>query len=488
MPTPTLADLDVRTRIKLHLGPMVAVAFLSIYARSVCPFIDTVPFVQVSEVLLILALGHVVMREVLFRVFPSPWGRESAARHGFYLSVIGWVSMGGAAVATHAIVYPGFPLSSHLKLLSGYWALGAGILAQVEFVMLESHFRGRHRGAPPVATERIANRLMEGFVVVSVVPTVVMVLMAARMTIGGYSHHGLSVEVGFLGFCFVASALFMSWQYGSALREDCKRIVSALGDVRDGRFSEVRVESSRQDELGLVAGGINEMADGLVLRERIRDAFGRFVDPAVATQVIDAFQSGGEDDGRVRLDGRRVEVTVLMCDLRGFTPLAESMDPEELTRLLNGYFAEMVAAVHAHGGMVDKFIGDAVMAVFGLCGEADHVLAAVRCALEMRTRLARLNLGQGDAPQLDNGIGLHVGVAVAGLIGSPDRLEFTVIGNVVNMAARLESQARSPHPPILMSAAAAARLNGALQVVSIGTIPLKGMTEPVALFAPAEVI
>ncbi|MBF0129823.1 MAG: adenylate/guanylate cyclase domain-containing protein, partial [Alphaproteobacteria bacterium] len=100
----------------------------------------------------------------------------------------------------------------------------------------------------------------------------------------------------------------------------------------------------------------------------------------------------------------------------------------------------------------------------------------------------RLNLGQGDAPQLDNGIGRHVGVAGAGLIGSPDRLEFTVIGNVVNMAARLESQARSPHPPILMSAAAAARLNGTLQVVSIGTIPLKGMTEPVALFAPAEAI
>lgn len=483
----SLARLGLATRLRLHLGPMAAVGFLSIYAKSVCPFIDSVPFLDVSEVLLVLAVAHVVMREALFLVFPSPWGRESMARHGFHLSVIGWVTMGFAAVATHAIVYPGFPISSHLKLLSGYWALGAGILAQVEYVMLESHFRSFRfcSEAPTVVVERIASRLMEGFLVVSVVPTLVMVLMAVRMMFEGNPHHGLSIEVGFLGFCFVASALFMSWRYGSALREDCDRIVSGLEDVRDGRFASVKVDSSRLDELGLVAGGINEMAVGLALRERIRDAFGRFVDPAVAAEVINAFDSGNE--GRVHLDGRRVEATVLMADLRGFTPLAESMDPEELTRLLNGYFAEMVAAVHAHGGMVDKFIGDAVMAVFGLGGEADHTLAATRCALEMRTRLARFNQERGEADQLDNGIGLHVGEVVAGLIGSPDRLEFTVIGRAVNMAARLEAQARPPRPPILMSAAAAQRLAGHLDLVPTGAVHLKGVSEPVETFSPMAV-
>ncbi|MFN3075998.1 MAG: adenylate/guanylate cyclase domain-containing protein [Alphaproteobacteria bacterium] len=482
----TLARLDTLTRLRLHLGPMTAVVFLAIYAKSVCPFIDTVPFLDVSEVLMVLAIGHVVLRELLLRAFPDPWGRSSPARHGFYLSVIGWTAMGFVSVVTHAILYPGFPISSHLKLLSGYWALGAGILAQVEFVMLESYFRKFRTTGPAEMGERIANRLMEGFVVVSVVPTVVMVLMAARMVFDGLSHHGLSIEVGFLGVCFVASALFMSWRYGSALREDCNRIVTGLEQVRDGRFGEVRVDSSRLDELGLVASGINEMAVGLALRERIRDAFGRFVDPKVANQVIAAFQPA--QTGGVHLEGRRVEVTVLMADLRGFTPLAEGMDPEELTRRLNGYFAQMVAAVHAHGGMVDKFIGDAVMAVFGLGGEADHSLAAVRCAMDMRERLTEVNEGRNPGDWLDNGIGLHVGEVVAGLIGSPDRLEFTVIGSTVNMAARLEAQARSPRPPILMSAAVAARVTGRLDLVATGTIHLKGLSEAVETFAPAGIV
>lgn len=481
----SLAALDVATRFRLHLVPMAAVAFLSVYAKSVCPFIDSVPFLDVSKVLLALAVGHVIMREWLSHAFPRPWGRASRARHGFHLSVIGWVTIGVAAVATHAIVYPDFPIASHLKLLSGYWALGAGILAQIEYVMLESHFRKFRSDAPTMIVERIANRLMESFVVVSVVPTVVMVLMAVRIVFEGYSRRGLSIEVGFLGFCFVASALFMSWRYGSALREDCNRIVSGLEDVRDGRFSAVKVDSSRLDELGLVAGGINEMAAGLALRERIRDAFGRFVNPAIATQVINSFRLDNKEE--VSLDGRRVEVTVLMADLRGFTSLAETMDPEELTRMLNGYFAEMVAAVHVHGGMVDKFIGDAVMAVFGLGGEADHTLAAVRCAMEMQVRLARFNLGRSETDKLVNGIGLHVGEVVAGLIGSPDRLEFTVIGGAVNMAARLEAHARPPRPPILMSAAAAGKLAGRLDMVAVGAARLKGISEAVETFTPVGV-
>ena len=481
----SLATLDVATRLRLHLVPMVAVAFLSIYAKSVCPFIDTVPFVNVSEVLMALAIVHVALREMLMRAFPRQWGRESVARHGFHLSLIGWVVMGLAAVATHSIVYPGFPISSHLKLLTGYWALGAGILAQVEYVILESYFRRFRTESSTVIAERITNRLVEGFVVVSVVPTLVMVLMAARRVFEGYSEHGTSIEVGFLGFCFVAASLFMSWSYGRALHEDCDRIVCGIKNVRDGQFSAVSVDSSRRDELGLIAGGINEMAEGLVLRERIRDAFGRFVDPAVAAQVIDAFHSNNE--GQVHLEGRRVEVTVLMADLRGFTPLAETKDPEELTQLLNAYFAEMVAAVNAHGGMVDKFIGDAVMAVFGLGGDEDHALKAVRCAIEMRSRLENFNSERCEGDKLRNGIGLHSGEVVAGLIGSPDRLEFTVIGGAVNVAARLEAQARPPLPPVLMSAAVAERLAGRLELVPTGAVSLKGLSDEIETYAPAAV-
>lgn len=481
----TLAALGPALRLRLHLGVVAAAAFLAIYAKSVCPFIATVPFTRISLVLLALSLLHVILRESLLRAYPRPWGKESIARHGFHLSVIGWLVMGVVAVATHAVLYPDFPVASHAKLLSGYWAMGAGILAQVEFVAMETHFRRFHTEAPAVTAERISRRLMEGFLVVSVVPTLVMVLMGARMVYEGYAHPGVAVEVAFLGACFIAAALYMSWRYGTALKQDCEGIVTSLKEIQDGKFSEVRVDASRPDELGLVAGGINDMAAGLALRERIKDAFGRFIDPGIAAHVIDQFSRDGRDG--VHLEGRRIEVTVLMADLRGFTPLAESMEPEELIALLNGYFAEMVAAVHAHGGMVDKFIGDALMAVFGLGGEADHTLAAVRCAQDMQARLARLNQGHPSTRQLTNGIGLHVGEVVAGLLGSPDRLEFTVIGNAVNLAARLESQARAPRPPILMSAAAAARLAGRMEVTSQGALKLKGVTEEVETFSPGSI-
>ena len=176
-----------------------------------------------------------------------------------------------------------------------------------------------------------------------------------------------------------------------------------------------------------------------------------------------------------------------LADLRGFTPLAETKDPEELTQLLNAYFAEMVAAVNAHGGMVDKFIGDAVMAVFGLGGDEDHALKAVRCAIEMRSRLENFNSERCEGDKLRNGIGLHSGEVVAGLIGSPDRLEFTVIGGAVNVAARLEAQARPPLPPVLMSAAVAERLAGRLELVPTGAVSLKGLSDEIETYAPAAV-
>jgi adenylate cyclase len=479
----TLAALGRPLRLRLHFGVVVAAAFLAIYAKSVCPFIATVPFQQVALVLMALSVFHIGLREVLLRAFPSPWGHETVARHGFHLSVIGWLIMGLVAVMAHAIIYPDFPAASHAKLLSGYWAMGAGILAQVEFVAMETHFRRFQAESAAVTVERISRRLMEGFLVVSVVPTLVMVLMGVRMVYEGYAHPGVAVEVAFLGLCFIAAAIYMSWRYGSALRDDCAGIVASLKDVKDGRFTDIRVDASRPDELGLVAGGINEMAAGLALRERIKDAFGRFVDPQVAAHVIAQF--GDNDETGVHLEGRRIEVTVLMADLRGFTPMAESMEPEDLIALLNGYFAEMVASVHAHGGMVDKFIGDALMAVFGLGGEADHTLAATRCAVDMQTRLADFNRGLAEGRKLVNGIGLHVGEVVAGLLGSPDRLEFTVIGNAVNLAARLEAQARSPRPPILLSAAAARRVGGGIELVPQGALRLKGVSEEVEIFSPA---
>ena len=186
------------------------------------------------------------------------------------------------------------------------------------------------------------------------------------------------------------------------------------------------------------------------------------------------------------MGGTRREVVILFSDLRDFTPLSESLPPERLIEVLNGYFAEMVAAIHAHHGVVDKFIGDAVLAVFGLLGqpgEEDPAVSAVRAAQQMQRRLARYNeqlATQGIT--LRAGIGIHAGEVIAGYLGTQARLEYTVIGHNVNLAARLEGRARAPLPSLLFSQAVADRVAKVLPIQPAGEVSLKGVTATLQVY------
>ena len=279
----------------------------------------------------------------------------------------------------------------------------------------------------------------------------------------------------------MAAALFIAWRYGAALRQDCDQLLRALEMVTQGYY-EIRVDASRGDELGRVASGINEMAKGLMLRERIRDAFGRFVNPQVADHFIREYADSGRE---VKLGGHRREVTILISDLRDFTPLSETMEPEQLTELLNRYFGEMVTAIQDNGGMVDKFMGDAVMAVYGLSDDGRNSAAdALATATDMRRRLKLFNGDQtaSGSPVLDNGIGIHSGEVVAGYIGGADRLEFTVIGPPVNLAARIENEAKKPNPPILFSAAVAAQAADTWSSRKVTSFQPKGISDQIDLY------
>ena len=168
-------------------------------------------------------------------------------------------------------------------------------------------------------------------------------------------------------------------------------------------------------------------------KQRIGGLFGQYVSPEVKERIIN--QKGG-------VVGEHREVVVLFCDLRGFSTFSEGRDPEEVVERLNAYFDGMVRAIEAEGGVVDKFIGDAVMAVFGGLIELDNAsAAAVRASKGMRAALVELNAtwARSGLQPFDNGIGLHVGEVIQGPLGSEHRKEFTVIGDAVNTAARLES-------------------------------------------------
>lgn len=200
---------------------------------------------------------------------------------------------------------------------------------------------------------------------------------------------------------------------------------------------------------GLIVAGrfVQEGAHAARERAALQAAFGGSVSPAVLARIL-----GGEI--RPELGGSRHEICVLISDIRDFTTLSEGLPPEGAVLLLNTYFAEMTQAVHRHGGTVDKFIGDGLLAFFGAPNPLDHAAeAALAAAQEMLERLTTVNrqLQEQGLPTVRIGIGLHRGAAVVGHIGSPERHEYTAIGDTINAASRIEGLTKALGYPILCS-------------------------------------
>lgn len=212
-------------------------------------------------------------------------------------------------------------------------------------------------------------------------------------------------------------------------------------------------------------------------RRLLRKSFNKYVSPQVVKEII-AHPEG------LGLTGKEIEATVLFCDLKGFTSISEQVSPQELVALLNRYFAEAATAILAKRGLVDKYIGDAVMALFGApIGTPEHARDACAAALELQQRIARLN--QADAGlhvRLAARIGINSGKMIVGNIGSQDRLEYTAIGDSVNLASRLEGANKLFGTSILLSESTAAQLEDQFLLRKLGRVQVKGKVGSVAVF------
>jgi len=231
------------------------------------------------------------------------------------------------------------------------------------------------------------------------------------------------------------------------------------------------------------AGGIAARAAvnaWLLIRERkrLRDTFGGFVSPDVMTEIL-----AGKLDPK--MDGVRSEICVLFADIRGFTTLSESMPPEQVTALLNRYFDRMVGTIHSHGGTLDKFIGDGLMAVFGApVASSTACDDGLACAQAMIRALERFNAEQlsMDTPAINIGVGLHYGPAVIGYVGSKDRYEYSAIGDTVNTASRIEGLTKDSGFPVLLSSSVYHQVHDTRALVSMGTMSIRGHSA-IAVFA-----
>jgi adenylate cyclase len=223
--------------------------------------------------------------------------------------------------------------------------------------------------------------------------------------------------------------------------------------------------------------GTMVMLDDISSEKRMKSTMARYMDPGIADQLL----AGGND----LLGGKSVEATVLFTDIRGFTTLSEELGAQGIVTLLNEYFEIMVDCITREGGMLDKFIGDAIMAAFGIpLAHDDDADRAVRAAISMIRDLRRWNaerVAEGKRP-LDMGIGLNTDLVVSGNIGSAKRMDFTIIGDGVNLAARLESACKQYHARILVSENTVARLKGTYRLRGVDLLIVKGKTKPVEVF------
>ncbi len=242
---------------------------------------------------------------------------------------------------------------------------------------------------------------------------------------------------------------------------------------------DTRIQLDRVDELGELADAFNHMSEGLAERDLVRDLLDKNVSPEVAASLLrDGLALGGEER----------EVTILFCDLRDFTTLAEKLPPRELVTLLNRFLDRMSAAIEAEGGIIDKYIGDEIMALFGApVAMPDSADRAARAALGMRAALAKLNeelAAEGGSP-LAFGIGINTARVVAGNIGSHRRLNYSVVGDGVNLAARVQPRTRKPDfaADIIITGSVGESLRGGYRLRPLGRIMVKGKSVPATIHA-----
>ncbi len=271
-----------------------------------------------------------------------------------------------------------------------------------------------------------------------------------------------------------ASAL-LAWWLNRWILSPLLNLQKGLRNVQEGQL-DLSTQIDRKDELGLLNRQFHEMIESLRAREFLKSTLECYVSRPVAQRIFeqqDALQLGGEER----------EVTILFADIRRFTALAEALPPTRVVEILNAYFTRVITMVGENEGMVDKLMGDSIMALFGApLPLEDAPFRAIECALSIQRAVEEINLDQArlGLPPIEMGIGINTGTVVAGNIGSSVRMDYTVIGDNVNVAARLQGLAGPGE--IYISQATYEQTSSRLRVSPLEPMTLKGRQNPVRIF------
>lgn len=372
------------------------------------------------------------------------------------IGVIGWITAFLSQIFVVFLAkqtYPEIPAKPILATSGLYTALESVLSFIISYFMLEVLNRsfilpklfpkGNISQTPGIIKPSTLASFVLYFIAVSVFPVSIAVgaYCTLQMISGIKENSIIYVLIGMLAVDFVLTVVF-SRMFSIPM----KQLKRASEHIAAGDYTK-RVDVISNDEMGVLSDAFNNISKSLIEKDFMRDTFGKIVDPKVRDFLM---------KGNVSLGGELLFVTVLFCDIRGFTSMSEKMMPEKVVYLINRYFDAMGTCITNHHGVINKYIGDAIMAMYGApVTNNTHASDALASALDMRKSLVQLNesLAKEGFPALRFGIGIHTGEVLAGNIGASSRMEYTVMGDTVNTASRLESLCKEYNCDLLFSEA-----------------------------------
>lgn len=393
-----------------------------------------------------------------------------------YLRAVAGLAPGEVGRITAALVFVAGPLTSALTFLASEFYLRR----QVPVFFPD----GRIERAGVLRVPILA-RLGGTFAVTSVLPLALMMLVDFGMEqrYGVRAHADVAVfwthlvrAQSFIAVVTGLVSLLMAWLVARFINRPVQALRAAMARVATGDLS-VRAPVRSADELGELSAHFNAMVDDLRTAERTREVFGRYVSPAVAREALER---------GVALGGETIVATAMFVDLRGFTAMSRRSGPGRVFEVLTEYYALVERVCEREGGIITQFLGDGVVVVYGgpLQPLPRHARAAVRAAVGLQRALAERNAATGDEP-LVAGIGICTGDMIAGNVGTGGRVTYTIVGDAVNQAARLQVMTRDLAASILVTGGTRDALGPEPGVAfrPFGPLPVRGIAEPVEVFA-----
>jgi class 3 adenylate cyclase len=301
-------------------------------------------------------------------------------------------------------------------------------------------------------------------------------LLAHGLRPGPHMYYAMFREVLFVFAVLLFLSLLILRRYSGNIQKILSMQLGVMEDIGKGNY-ETRTPVVSNDEFGLIAAKTNEMISGLKEKDVCQISFSRYMTPEVSEKIL---------KGEVPQEGELRNVTILFCDLRGYTTFVEGREPKDVVRFLNEYFSEMEQTIKKHKGIVLQYIGDEIEAVFGAPEDLpNHPEMAVAAALEMRKRLQALNKRREDMGKnpIAHGIGVHSGKVLAGSVGSPERLVYAMVGDTVNSASRIQSLNKTYGTDILISETTRNSIEDkGFHLSSRGKVALRGKSEEMEIF------